>query len=559
MKPWHVWKVWRCGKHRVRRSLQARTTALSMMVVFLIAILSALFSMYAIRGSVQTQVMEESRKDFSSQITSVRKHLRSANLTDSSQYQQLIGNLASELQSSGPSNMIGVYLMSRDGESEDGKTVIPVSTNPEYTDLISVDMQSGLQSESDGLIYYQPVGITKSEGSIPGAILGSTIDSGGIGSLEVFVLYSYQSQQQSLTQIQFSMALASILLSVLIGFIIFLIMRSAVEPVQSVAAAAETMASGNLDIRVSVNRQDEIGVLQRSFNEMADSLVQKIDELEKAGDMQRSFVSDVSHELRTPVTTMRMASDMLSMHKNEYDHTTKRTVELLDGQIRRFQEMLADLLEISRFDAGYAALDLVESDIREPIMQVVDQVADIAKNKQVPLDVKLPNVEVPVIVDTRRIRRVVSNLLANAIDFAEGKSVEVRLAADLRMVVISVRDHGVGMTEEQCGKMFERFWRGDPSRARTTGGTGLGMAIALADVKLHHGDISVRSRMGEGTWFLVALPRNSEAKDTNTDRAPIRFVPGDDGFHTIGGFGIADNGFADYLTGETNIGKGRGQ
>lgn len=559
MKPWHVWKVWRCGKQRVRRSLQARMTALSMMVVFLTAILSALFSMYAIRGSVQTQVMEESRKDFSSQITSVRKHLRSANLTDSSQYQQLIGTLASELQSSGPSNMIGVYLMSRDGESEDGKTIIPVSTNPEYTDLISVDMQNGLQSESDGLIYYQSVGMTKSEGSIPGAILGSTIDSGGIGSLEVFVLYSYQSQQQLLTQIQFSMALASILSSVLIGFIIFLIMRSAVEPVQSVAAAAETMASGNLDIRVSVNRQDEIGVLQRSFNEMADSLVQKIDELEKVGDMQRSFVSDVSHELRTPVTTMRMASDMLSMHKNEYDHTTKRTVELLDGQIRRFQEMLADLLEISRFDAGYAALDLVESDIREPIMQVVDQVADIAKNKQVPLDVKLPNVEVPVIVDTRRIRRVVSNLLANAIDFAEGKSVEVRLAADRRMVVISVRDHGVGMTEEQCGKMFERFWRGDPSRARTTGGTGLGMAIALADVKLHHGDISVRSRMGEGTWFLVTLPRNSEAKDTNTDRAPIRFVPGDDGFHTIGGFGIADNGFADYLTGETNIGKGRGQ
>ena len=100
---------------------------------------------------------------------------------------------------------------------------------------------------------------------------------------------------------------------------------------------------------VRVNRQDEIGVLQRSFNEMADSLVQKIDELEKAGDMQREFVSDVSHELRTPVTTMRMAADMLSMRKDRYDATTRRTVELLDGQIRRFQEMLADLLEISAF------------------------------------------------------------------------------------------------------------------------------------------------------------------------------------------------------------------
>lgn len=97
--------------------------------------------------------------------------------------------------------------------------------------------------------------------------------------------------------------------------------------------------------------------------------MQKIDELEKAGDMQREFVSDVSHELRTPVTTMRMAVDMLSMHKDGYDATTRRTVELLDGQIRRFQEMLADLLEISRFDAGYAALDLTEGDVREPISQ----------------------------------------------------------------------------------------------------------------------------------------------------------------------------------------------
>lgn len=164
--------------------------------------------------------------------------------------------------------------------------------------------------------------------------------------------------------------------------------------------------------------------------------------------MQRSFVSDVSHELRTPVTTMRMAADMLSMHKDEYDATTKRTVELLDGQIRRFQEMLADLLEISRFDAGYAALDLVEADIREPIEQSVEAISAIAQTKHVPLDVHMPNVEVLVRIDTRRISRVVRNLLANAIDFAEGKPVEVRLAANQRMVVISVRDYGVGMTSE---------------------------------------------------------------------------------------------------------------
>ena len=342
-----------------------------MLVFSLMAALLCLFSMSAIKGSIQAQVMDESRRDFSSQISLAQKQLSSANLADSSQYQQLIGNLASELQNNGSGNLIGVYLMSGDDSNIEGKTFVPVSTEPEYTNLISTEMQNNLQSDSDDSIYYQAVNIAKSEKDTPGAILGSMISSNGIGTVKIFALYSYQTQQQALLQIQFNMLVADVLLSIAIVVIIFSVMRSVVKPVQDVAASAETMASGNLDIRVRVNRQDEIGVLQRSFNEMADSLVQKIDELEKAGDMQREFVSDVSHELRTPVTTMRMAADMLSMRKDRYDATTRRTVELLDGQIRRFQEMLADLLEISRFDAGYAALDLAEGDVREPISQAV--------------------------------------------------------------------------------------------------------------------------------------------------------------------------------------------
>ena len=116
------------------------------------------------------------------------------------------------------------------------------------------------------------------------------------------------------------------------------------------------------------------------------------------------------------------------------------------------------------------------------------------------------------------------------------------------MVVISVRDYGVGMTSEQCSRMFDRFWRADPSRARTTGGTGLGMSIVLADTKLHHGDVAVRSRLGEGTWFLVTLPRNPDDVDCGMNNAPIRFATDGDDMRVVGGFGVADNGFVDYLT-----------
>lgn len=482
------------------------------------------------------------------QTVRVQKHLNASNLTGTDQYQQLVSNLASELQSNGSSNLVGVYLMERDAADSAERGFVPVSTEPEYSNLVSSSMRNRMRADTSGLIYYQPVRIPRTSGGTPGAVLGSVISSNNMGSLEVFALYSYQSQQQALSQIQINMLMVCVALSVLIGMIIFLVMRSVITPVRRVALATEIMASGTFDARVAVDRADEIGVLQKSFNEMAESLENQIEELEKAGDMQRSFISDVSHELRTPVTTMRMAADMLSMHKDEYDATTKRTVELLDGQIRRFQEMLADLLEISRFDAGYAALDLVEADIREPIEQSVEAISAIAQTKHVPLDVHMPNVEVLVRIDTRRISRVVRNLLANAIDFAEGKPVEVRLAANQRMVVISVRDYGVGMTSEQCSRMFDRFWRADPSRARTTGGTGLGMSIVLADTKLHHGDVAVRSRLGEGTWFLVTLPRNPDDVDCGMNNAPIRFATDGDDMRVVGGFGVADNGFVDYLT-----------
>ena len=144
--------------------------------------------------------MDESRRDFSSQISLAQKQLSSANLADSSQYQQLIGNLASELQNNGSGNMIGVYLMSGDDSNIEGKTFVPVSTEPEYTNLISTEMQNNLQSDSDDSIYYQAVNIAKSEKDTPGAILGSMISSNGIGTVKIFALYSYQTQQQALLQ-----------------------------------------------------------------------------------------------------------------------------------------------------------------------------------------------------------------------------------------------------------------------------------------------------------------------------------------------------------------------
>ena len=503
--------LWHHGRQVVHRSLQARTVVLAMMAAFLVAAVLCSVSLYAVRSSVLAHVTDESRKDFSSLIARAQKHLNAADVTEAGQYQQLVGNIASEMQSSGGVNLIGIYLM-ENGNGSVAHSIVPVSTEPEYYGLITDDLREAVQMDTEGHIQYQPVRIDSGTAKgIPGAILGATMVSSLSDSLAVFALYSYQAQQESLAHIQLNLMLICVLLSMFIGLLVFVVMHSVVSPVRHVASAAEVMASGRLDTRVKVNRTDEIGVLQKSFNEMADAVNQKIDELEQASDMQRRFVSDVSHELRTPVTTMKMASDMLMKCKDAFEPPAKRTVELLDGQITRFQNMLADLLEISRFDAGYASVDLTEIDIRDAVENSVEQIAAIAQAKSVPLKVNLPHIEVLAYVDVRRITRIMRNLLANAVDFAGGGPIEVKIAANRKTVVLSVRDYGIGMDGDETRHVFDRFWRGDPSRVRTTGGTGLGLSIATEIVQRHNGTLSLVDREGPGTTVRLELPiRQSE-------------------------------------------------
>lgn len=304
------------GRAEVRRSLQARTVALTVILTLAVAIVFSGVSMVSVRASLLTQITSQSRADYSNMVQQAQTSLDAADVSATVQIQQLVNDLASSLQSEGPSNLIGVYLWSRDTNS---RAIIPVSTEPSYQSLISDDIRSSVASDLDDSVFYQPVEIPGDSGmsgsGTPAAVLGTVLDFGVAGNLEFFAIYSYTFQQQSLTQIQLSLVVICALLSIVVGVVIWLVIRGIVRPIERVAAASETLASGNLDMRVTVNRKDELGVLQQSFNTMADALNQKIDELEEASVFQKRFVSDVSHELRTPVTTMRMASDLLEMKK----------------------------------------------------------------------------------------------------------------------------------------------------------------------------------------------------------------------------------------------------
>lgn len=184
-----------------------------------------------------------------------------------------------------------------------------------------------------------------------------------------------------------------------------------------------------------------------------------------------------------------MAAEVLYDARDDFDPINKRSSELLFHQVERFELLLADLLEISRFDAGVADLDAESLDIFSVIHSVIDGATPVAQANSTELSVvtRLRNHKCVVEMDSRRIDRILRNLVLNAVEHSEGNPVKIFVSADETAVAVAVRDYGIGMSPSALGHVFDRFWRADSARARTTGGSGLGLSIAMEDARLHDG------------------------------------------------------------------------
>jgi two-component system sensor histidine kinase MtrB len=218
-----------------------------------------------------------------------------------------------------------------------------------------------------------------------------------------------------------------------------------------------------------------------------------------------------------------MAAEVLHEARDEFDPVAARSAELLQNEVDRFEALLTDLLEISRFDAGAAVLTVETIDLREVVARVVEANARFADSTGTLVTVHAP-VPCTAEVDARRIERILRNLLVNAIEHGEGRPIDIWMDADDAAVAIAVRDHGVGFEATQSSQVFLRFWRGDPARARTIGGTGLGLAISMEDANLHGGWLTAWGRPGLGAQFRLTLPRR--AGDI-LQQSPLPMVPRD--------------------------------
>ncbi|MBB6629013.1 HAMP domain-containing protein [Nocardioides sp. KIGAM211] len=376
-----------------------------------------------------------------------------------------------------------------------------------YTRIRSVDQSTGAEEDR------------------PGIVVGSQVRLPSDGqTYTLYYLFPLDDERETLALVTRALLTAGVLLLVLVAGLTWLVTRQVVTPIRLARRVAERLAAGQLQERLKVSGDDDLARLATSFNQMASSLQRQIRQLEELSRVQRRFVSDVSHELRTPLTTVRMAGDVLHDARRAFDPATARAAELLQVELDRFETLLADLLEISRFDAGAAVLETDDVNLVDVAHRIVDATRALAAQRDVRVLVDAPDHPCLCEADVRRVERILRNLVTNAIDHAEGDDVVIRVAGDTHAAAIAVRDHGVGLAAGESSMVFNRFWRADPARARTSGGTGLGLSIALEDTHLHGGWLQAWGRPGEGAQFRLTLPRRAGGA---LRQSPLPLVPAD--------------------------------
>ncbi len=375
----------------------------------------------------------------------------------------------------------------------------------------------------DPSVFVTPTAVRYLDGSetVPGVIVGASVGAASAVRYPIYFVFPMKQEAETLQILQRAVVTTGVVVMLSLALISYWVARQVIGPVREARLAAERLASGELTERMPVRGTDDLAGLAVSMNFMASELQHRILQLEELSQLQQRFVADVSHELRTPLTTVRLAADTLYDARDEFGPLEQRSAVLMRRELDRFEALLADLLEISRFDAGAVDLAADEVDLAQLVATEVEALRPFARTKQTTLELISPGTAVAV-ADARRMGRVLRNLLTNAIEHGEGKPVTVEVAANDSAVAITVRDRGVGFAAADAQNVFHRFWRADPARSRSVGGTGLGLAISLEDVRLHGGYLNAWSRPQQGAQFRVTLPRR---QDSPVVRSPLPVVP----------------------------------
>lgn len=486
-----------------RRSIQARVVTSTIVLSTLVVALTGWALLRDVAGGLadsrREAAISEARSGFDYAQTQLDATVEAEPTTQSQALTQMVDSLT---RSRGATR---TYELVLEGPLLTEDKEVPIRSSAAIRpSSLPADVAAAVRSGPGTYWRYSDLALLGSSTGDPSVVVGSQLRTPGNGdTYALFYLFSLADQQETLDLVRRALLLGGIAMILMVGGVAWLVSRQVLDPVRMARRIAERYASGNLEQRMHVSGEDDIARLSTSFNQMAASLQSQIRRLENLSRLQQRFVSDVSHELRTPLTTVQMASEVLYTSRDRFDPLTARSAELLKRELDRFESLLSDLLDLSRFDAGAARLELDTIDLSE----VARAAADDQMLARAGIEVRLIGVERPAVVeaDLRRIDRIVRNLLANAAKYSGSQMVEIEVAQNQESASLAVRDFGIGLSGDENLRVFDRFWRADPARAQ--GGTGLGLAISREDAALHGGTLQAWGRPGEGSEFIVTIPK----------------------------------------------------
>jgi two-component system, OmpR family, phosphate regulon sensor histidine kinase PhoR len=310
----------------------------------------------------------------------------------------------------------------------------------------------------------------------------------------------------AMDEIQTNVIIASIIVLIIVVSLSFILSRKLAAPLQEMDLIAAEIRRGNLDMRMPIYSNDEIGKLGETLNSMIEKLNEDIVKLKKLERVRTEFLGNVSHELRTPIFAVQGMLETLEQGAIDDKEVSKEFIERALANTKRLNSLLSDLIEISRIETGDMKMSFRYFALDEFLHSIISDMTPAAEQKKITLHYERQERKIDVYGDRERLKQVMINLIDNALKYTpSGGSVAITYQADDSTAIISVKDTGVGISSEHLPRIFERFYRVDRERSRDAGGTGLGLAIVKHIVEAHGSKVEVQSDAGKGSTFSFAL------------------------------------------------------
>lgn len=330
------------------------------------------------------------------------------------------------------------------------------------------------------------------------------IIDGGVHIGAVLFASSIQDVSDSINEVVARIALVFVVMTAITAIATFILSSFISKPIVTLTGAIRRMSTNDFTSRVPENGKGEIGELSRAFNRMSE----QIQDHER---VRNEFVSNASHELKTPLATMKLLSESILYEDNPDPAVMKEFFSDINSEVDRLTGIINDLLELVRYDSVTSELKIGSIRLDELAQRVVRRLAPLAAKKGLTQETKLS----PVLIegDESKLEQVMMNLIDNAIKYTDKGKISVTVKQDGANAVFSVKDTGIGISEEAQPRLFERFYRVDKARSRASGGTGLGLSIAQRIVAMHGGYIDVQSALQKGSTFTITLPVRREERN----------------------------------------------